>query len=450
MGARVVAYREDLSIPEQPEVDSSRGRLSTARFEPAARAGEARVRPGQPGVPGAPVTPSLTPPLPGTPSVPVTAKPRPHEDPSRGEPRASAEAEKPKVRSRKRTVVLAVLAVAALFGGYEGYGYWTDGRFMVSTDDAYVAADITILASKASGYVRSVEVQNNQSVAAGDVIARIDDVDYQLAVQAAKDRLATQQATAERIGQQIEAAKAQVAQAQPQVDAAKADAVRAAADFERQTRLSQSDYASKARLEQSRADRDKAEAGVKSAEAAILVARANVGVLEAQLQEAARTADETRTAVAKAERDLSFTVIRAPVAGVIGNRAVEVGAFVQPGTRLAALVPLTSVRVDANFKETQLAKVRPGQKAHIEVDAYPGRDFPATVDSVAPASGSQFSLLPPENATGNFTKIVQRVPVRIRIEPEAAALRLLRPGMSVVVRVDSREKPGEAASPLAR
>ena len=129
---------------------------------------------------------------------------------------------------------------------------------------------------------------------------------------------------------------------------------------------------------------------------------------------------------------------------------VNTGDYIQPGTRLAALIPLTSVRVDANFKETQLAKVRPGQKAHIEVDAYPGRDFPATVESIAPASGSQFSLLPPENATGNFTKIVQRVPVRIRIDPEAAALRLLRPGMSVVVRVDSREEPGTASTAALR
>lgn len=147
----------------------------------------------------------------------------------------------------------------------------------------------------------------------------------------------------------------------------------------------------------------------------------------------------------RARRDLFFTEVRAPVDGTVGNRAVEAGAYVQPGTRLMAIVPLASVRVDANFKETQLARIRPGQKVHLEVDAYPGQDFPATVESIAPASGSQFSLLPPENATGNFTKIVQRVPVRVKVDPEVAARGLLRPGMSAVVRVDSRDRPGAAA-----
>jgi membrane fusion protein (multidrug efflux system) len=198
-------------------------------------------------------------------------------------------------------------------------------------------------------------------------------------------------------------------------------------------------------LEQAKADRDRAAATVKGAEAALVAANANVAVLRAQQGEAERLAAEYRTAVAKAERDLSFTVIRAPVSGVLGNRAVEVGAYVQPGTRLGALVPLSSVHVDANFKETQLAQIRPGQKAEIEVDAFGSRSFPAHVESVAPASGSTFSLLPPENATGNFTKIVQRVPVRIVLDPEVMKEAVLRPGMSVVARIDSRTAPAEPA-----
>ncbi|NNM71464.1 HlyD family secretion protein [Enterovirga aerilata] len=348
--------------------------------------------------------------------------------------------------SRKRVVLVALLAVALLAGGYFGYGWWTHGRFFVSTDDAYVGADVTILAAKASGYVTAVEVENNQNVQAGQVIARIDDGDYRLALKAAQDRVATQEAAIERIGRQIEAAEAQVRQAEPQIAAARADAVRTAADYERQARLSQSDFASRARLEQSLADRDRAAANVQAAEAALVAARANVAVLRAQKDEAERVAAEYRTAAARAERDLSFTVVRAPVSGVVGNRAVEVGAYVQPGTRLAALVPLDTVRVDANFKETQLARIRPGQRVELEVDAFPGREFPGVVESIAPASGAQFSLLPPENATGNFTKIVQRVPVRIKVDPGVAEEAVLRPGLSVVVRVDSRDPRTEQAS----
>jgi membrane fusion protein (multidrug efflux system) len=347
--------------------------------------------------------------------------------------------------SRKRIVIGMVLLAALLGGGYEGYGWWTNGRFMVSTDDAYVQADITILAAKASGYVASVAVENNGRVEAGQVIARLDDLDYRLGVQAAQDKLATQQAAIDRIGRQIEAATAGIPQSEAQIAAARADAERSAADYQRQIQLSQSDFASRARLEQAKADRDRAAATVKGAEAALVAANANVAVLRAQQGEAERLAAEYRTAVAKAERDLSFTVIRAPVSGVLGNRAVEVGAYVQPGTRLGALVPLSSVHVDANFKETQLAQIRPGQKAEIEVDAFGSRSFPAHVQSVAPASGSTFSLLPPENATGNFTKIVQRVPVRIVLDPEVMKEAVLRPGMSVVARIDSRTAPAEPA-----
>jgi membrane fusion protein (multidrug efflux system) len=357
----------------------------------------------------------------------------------------SAPADKPR-SSRKRLVIAAVLLAVIAGSGYEGYGWWTNGRFMVSTDDAYVQADITILAAKASGYVASVEVENNARVEAGQVIARLDDVDYRLAVQAAQDKLATQQSAITRIGRQIEAAEAATTQADAQIAAARADAERSVADYQRQLQLSQSDFASRARLEQAKADRDRAAANVKGAEASLVAARANVAVLKAQQGEAERLASEYRTALARAERDLSFTVIRAPVAGVLGNRAVEVGAYVQPGTRLGALVPLSSVHVDANFKETQLASIRPGETVEIEVDAFGGRHFSGRVESVAPASGATFSLLPPENATGNFTKIVQRVPVRIALDPEALKDAVLRPGMSVVARVDTRTAPTKSAS----
>lgn len=363
------------------------------------------------------------------------------------EPALPAAAAKP--RRPFRRAVLAALLCAGLGGGaYEGWQWWTVGRFFVSTDDAYVQADISVLAAKVSGYLESVPVVNGQAVKRGDVIARLDDGDYRLAVTAAQNKLATQESTIARIGRQAEAAQAQVMQSAAQVDAARADAVRAGADYGRATQM-QADYVAKSRLDQAKADRDRTEAAVKSAEAAVVAARANVDVLRAQKREAESLAAELRTAVDRAKRDLDFAVIRAPFDGVVGNKAVEAGAYVSPGSRIAALVPLKSVRIDANFKETQLGRVRPGQEVHIHVDAYPDRDIVGTVESLSPASGSVFSLLPPDNATGNFTKIVQRLPVRVHVPEDVAREGLLRPGLSVVVRVDTREGADAPVQKLA-
>ncbi|NEU11668.1 HlyD family secretion protein [Methylobacterium sp. BTF04] len=351
-----------------------------------------------------------------------------------------------KPRSKKRLVLLALLAVAIGAGGYKGYDWWTVGRFFVTTDDAYVQADISVLAAKIPGYLAAVPVMNGQTLHKGDVVARIDDGDYRLARQAAHDKLVTQEAAIVRIGRQIEAAQAQIVQSASQIDAAKADSVRATADYARQQQLEKVDFVAKSRIEQARADRDRTDATVKGAEASVIVMRANVDVLRAQRQEAEGVAAELRTAEARAARDLDFTIIRAPFDGVVGNKAVEAGAYVSPGSRIAALVPLESVRIDANFKETQVERMHPGQRVHIAVDAYPGRDIIGEVEFLSPASGSVFSLLPPDNATGNFTKIVQRLPVRVRVPADIAREGVLRPGLSVTVRVDTRD-PKTAAAP---
>jgi membrane fusion protein, multidrug efflux system len=351
---------------------------------------------------------------------------------------------KPRRSRRKLAAIGLVAALALAAGGWYGHHWLTVGRFIVSTDDAYVRADATTLAAKVSGYVKSVGVADNAYVHAGDVIARIDDGDYQLAVDAARDKAATQQATVGRIGQQITAQQAAVVEANAQLAAKQAVETRAESELKRQQALAAKQFASQATLEQAKSNRDQAVAAVQSARASIASAIANVGVLEAQQQEAERQLQELKTAEAKAERDLSFTVIRAPIDGVIGNRALQVGDYVQPGQRLASLVPLTGVYVDANFKETQLANLRPGQKATISVDALPDHDITGTIASVSPASGSVFSLLPPDNATGNFTKIVQRLAVRIRLPEAVTDKRLLRPGMSVVVDVNTKKQSAVA------
>ena len=346
----------------------------------------------------------------------------------------------PRAGRRRRALFGAVAAVLLAAGGWYGYHYLTVGRYLVSTDDAYVRADATTLAAKVAGYVASIAVAANSPVHAGQVIARIDDGDYQLAAQAARDKVATQQATVGRIGQQIAAAQAAVMQARAQLASARAVETRTASELKRQQALASKEFASRQTLEQAQSSHDQAIAAVQSAQAAVASAIANVGVLEAQQQEAEHQLKELKTAQAKAERDLSFTVIRAPVDGVIGNRAMQVGGYVQPGQRLAAVVPLSGVYIDANFKETQVASLRPGQPVEVSVDALPDHTITGTVASMSPASGSVFSLLPPDNATGNFTKIVQRLPVRIQLPASVTDKRLLRPGMSVVVSVDTKPK----------
>jgi membrane fusion protein (multidrug efflux system) len=365
---------------------------------------------------------------------------------------APAIASKPASPLRSRKFLMLGALSAALLAGAAWYGthWWVVGRFMVSTDDAYVKAQNTTLAAKTAGYVAEILVADNGAVKAGDVIARIDDGDFRLAATSARERVLSQEATIARIGQQAVSAQAMVAQARAQLLSAQAGATRGQSELDRQQALAAKDYASKQALETAQANREQTAAAVANAQAGIDAAVANVEVLNAQQQEAIRLRDELRTALAKAERDLAFTEIRAPVTGVIGNRAMQVGDYVQVGQRLASLVPLDEVYIVANFKETQMAHLRPGQKVFVNVDALPDHAIEATVESFSPASGAVFSLLPPDNATGNFTKIVQRLPVRIHVPEDIATQRALRPGMSVVVNVDTKpDATATAASPTS-
>jgi len=345
-----------------------------------------------------------------------------------------------KPRSRKRLLLVAAGLVALAAAAWFVYDYITIGQYIVSTDDAYVGADMAIVSPKIPANVAEVPIVDNQHVKTGDVLVQLDDGDYKLAVAQADAKLSTQHAAIATFDAQIRAGAANAQQARAQLDAANASVLKAESDYERTKPLVDRDFTSKATLDAMIAARDTARAQVKANQAAIETADANVELLRAQRAQAEQVAKELEVAVDKATRDLSFTVIRAPFDGVVGNKSVQVGDYVTPGKRLAAVVPLDQVYVDANVKETQLAGVEIGQKARVRVDALDGTSFDGTVESLAPASGSQFSLLPPENATGNFTKIVQRVPVRIAV-PAKDADGKLKPGLSVVVDIDTRTTP---------
>jgi membrane fusion protein (multidrug efflux system) len=345
---------------------------------------------------------------------------------------------------KRKFVMMGVLALLALAAAGYGTYYVLVGRFYVSTDDAYVRANNTTLGARVSGHVAAILPADNAIVRAGDVIFKIDDGDYRIAVDAARTKIATQEATIDRIGRQVTALESAAGQAKAQLVSAEAGLKRAGLDFERQQALSTKGFASRATFEVSEASRDQGVAAVKSAQAAYDAARDNVEVTRAQQAEARATLAELQTQLAKAERDLAFTNVRAPVEGTFSNRLVNTGDFIQAGQRLGNVVPLDDVFIDANYKETQLKRIRPGQPVTIKVDAYGFRKFTGVVDSISPAAGSVFTLLPPDNATGNFTKIVQRLPVRIRVPKSVARQGMLRAGMSVYTTVDTREGAADA------
>ncbi|WP_417694703.1 HlyD family efflux transporter periplasmic adaptor subunit [Roseibium sp.] len=347
-------------------------------------------------------------------------------------------AEAPKKKGKGKLILLALVVIGGTAGVYEGHAWWTHGRFMETTDDAYVSADITTVLSKVSGYVTDVAVEDNRLVKAGDVLIRIEDGDYRLAVQSAQDSLGSAQATVERMTDQIRAAEVSISEEEASLRVTEASREEANLTFDRQTRLTKSNVASQATLDTARTGLQGADANVDKARAAVELAKANVAVLKGQRKESIQLVQAAKTALEKAERDLEFTVVRAPVDGVVGNRAAQVGSFLQAGSRVAAIVPIANAHVNANFKETQLDEVLPGASVSITIDAYPDMTFTGQVSSISPATGSVFSLLPSENATGNFTKVVQRIPVKIAVQNPDMARYPLRPGMSVVVDVDTR------------
>jgi membrane fusion protein (multidrug efflux system) len=346
-----------------------------------------------------------------------------------------------------RSFLLPIIILGLLgAGGWYGYDYWTDGRFMISTDDAYVQADMAFVSPKISGYVEQIKVVENQKVKAGEPLFVVDDGDYKIAVAQAEAQISTLDKTLQRIDAQIVAARASLRQAEAQKGSAQASADNAARTQSRAAQLLKAHVGTQAQLDDATTATEQANAALAGAEAQIAAANANIGVLEAQRAESQSSLASLKLARDKAERDLSFTVLRAPYDGVIGNLSVEQGDLVSPGQKLAVVVPMNKLYIVANFKETQLARMVPGEKVRVSVDALSDETFEGTVSSLAPASGSVFSLLPAENATGNFTKVVQRVPVRIDVPADVLESGKLRAGLSVVADVDSRTAPAAATT----
>jgi membrane fusion protein (multidrug efflux system) len=350
-------------------------------------------------------------------------------------------------KNRLRRILLAGAALAAVgAAGYFGWDYWTVGRFDVSTDDAYVQADNTTIAPKVSGYLKEVLVRDNEPVKAGQALARIDDRDYRVALDQAEADVAAARAAIASKEAAIDAQQSAIESAKATVQLDQANQTFAEQENKRYADLATSGYGSVQNAQQAASRIAGSHASVQRDGAALDSAVKQVALLRAELAQAQALLARDEAAQAQAELNLGYTEIVSPVEGIVGNRTLRVGQFVQAGTQLMSVVPADEAYVVANFKETQLTDVHPGQPVEIEVDMFPGRVYLGHVDSLAPASGQTFALLPPDNATGNFTKVVQRIPVKILLDPGSLASGDLRPGMSVTPIVDTKPRSPETVS----
>lgn len=332
-----------------------------------------------------------------------------------------------------RRVVAAALCVAAVAVAAAAWAL-AGSTGDASTDNAYVRGDITSLAPKVGGYVTAVEVEDNQAIQAGDVLLRIDDRDFRARLAQAAANVEAAQARLTSIDAEVRLQQALIRQAEAQRLSNLAEMTLATKASDRRRELADVGFVSRAQLDETDAARSKAEAGVSAAVAMVAAQRQRIEVLATQRMAAAASVEQAEAARQLARIDLENTVVRAPVDGIVGNRQVRVGRLVAPGVFLLDIVPANKLWIVANFKETQLEHVRPGQRARITIDGLPDQVFEGVVDSFAPASGSTFSLLPSDNATGNFIRVVQRVPVKIRFGG-APLPRRVAPGLSARVQL---------------
>ncbi|MBR0835942.1 HlyD family secretion protein [Bradyrhizobium manausense] len=352
-------------------------------------------------------------------------------------PGAPADAVRKKLNLRK-LLLMGAAAVALAGASWYGYDYWTVGQYLVSTDDAYVKADNTTIAPKVSGYLNGVLVADNEHVKAGQVLARIDDRDFKVAFDQARADVQATNATIAGKEAQIEVQQAAIKAARATLDVDQANLTFAAQDNKRYTDLAATGSGSVQNAQQAQSRIASAQAALERDTANLTSTLKQVDLLKAEITQAKAAAARAEAVQHQTELNLSYTTIVSPIDGVVGNRSLRVGQFVQAGTQLMSIVPAEGAYVVANFKETQLTHVKSGQTVDIEVDMFPGQVVHGHVDSIAPASGQEFALLPPDNATGNFTKVVQRIPVKIALDDEHGPAIALRPGMSVIPTIATR------------
>jgi membrane fusion protein (multidrug efflux system) len=344
--------------------------------------------------------------------------------------------------SRTRFVLLGGVAVAIVAGGAWLLHYETRGKYLQDTNDAFIQADAVTVSPRISGYVDAVLVGDNENVKAGQPLVRIDPRDYDAQAQQYQAQIDVAKANAENVRAGISEQEAGIAQARAQLASAEEDARYAEREAARYAPLAASGAETKQQLASLRNQAAKARAAADAQRAALLSAERRIGSLKAQIRQAEAQGEAAKAQLAAAHVNVGATVLKASVDGRIGDRTVRAGQYVQAGTRLMSVVPLNKLYVTANFKETQIGLMYAGQPATIEVDALNGTKIAGHVESISPGTGAQFSLLPPQNATGNFTKIVQRVPVRIAIDAGPEARRVLVPGLSVTVTVDTISAKG--------
>ncbi|TFV39786.1 HlyD family secretion protein [Bradyrhizobium niftali] len=334
-------------------------------------------------------------------------------------------------------VALAFVALATL-----RFDEWVGNAVVQTTNDAYVRAELTRLASRVSGEVLTVGVTDFQRVKAGDLLIQIDPADYEAQVAQSEAAVAAAQAALDNLANQVELQYATIAQAQAARLSAEALEVEARQEQERQQSLSQTESGTRQRFEQAVANYAKAQADVRASRAVIAAQQHQLEVLQGTRKQRAADLEATKASLASAKLKLGYTKISAPFDGVVGERQVQPGDYVNIGTNLINVVPLPKVYVIANYKETQLTHVAPGQRVEITVDSFPREKLRGKVERIAPATGAQVALLPPDNATGNFTKVVQRIPVRIQLDDSQPLLARLVPGMSVVTSIDTKAANG--------
>ncbi len=355
----------------------------------------------------------------------------------------AAERRAKRLSPRARSILLVVGTVAAVLFVLWLVHYETRGKFIERTDDAYIRADAVTVSPKISGYVEQVFVADNQDVKAGQPLVRIDPRDYKAQTSQYQAQIDVARANVDNVRAMIREQDAAIAQARAQLAASEADASFAAGEVKRYTPLAESGAETREKLTTLRNQATQATNAAAAQRAALDSAERRIGALQAQIRQAEAQGETAQAQLAAADVNLGSTVVRASVDGRVGDKSVRVGQFVQSGTRMMSVVPLAKIYISANFKETQIGLMRPGQPATIEVDSLPGVELKGHVDSVSPGTGAEFSLLPPQNATGNFTKIVQRVPIRIAIDAGPDARKVLVPGLSVTVKVDTISAKGQ-------